>query len=122
LTSPCVLVITMGMDYVAPARMPFELQRAGFRVALLAPREALAAQTSYVDTIGHFPDGVKFKEWVGIVAGTVRAVNPALILPGEGPALRHPQRTGRLDPAVAGESGRLDGHDRQVVAVRACAP
>jgi len=88
LTSPCVLVITMGMDYVAPARMPFELQRAGFRVALLAPREALAAQTSYVDTIGHFPDGVKFKEWVGIVAGTVRAVNPALILPGDDITLR----------------------------------
>lgn len=88
MTSPCVLVITMGMDYVAPARMPFELQRAGFRVVMLAPREALAAQTSYVDKIGYFPDGVKLQEWVGIVAGTVRAVSPALILPGDDITLR----------------------------------
>jgi len=88
MTTPTVLVITMGMDYVAPARMPFELQRAGFRVALLAPRKALAAQTSYVDTIGYFPDGVKFQEWVGIVAGTVRTVKPALILPGDDVTVR----------------------------------
>jgi len=88
MTPPTVLVITMGMDYVAPARMPYELQRAGFRVALLAPGEALAAKTSYVDTIGHFPDGVKFQEWVAIVAGTVRAVKPALILPGDDVTLR----------------------------------
>jgi hypothetical protein len=88
MTAHTVLVITMGMDYVAPARMPFELQRAGFRVAMLAPRDALAAQTSYVDKIGYFPDGVKFQEWVGIVAGTVRAVNPALILPGDDITLR----------------------------------
>jgi hypothetical protein len=88
MTAPTVLVITMGMDYVAPARMPFELQRAGFHVAMLAPGQALAAQTSYVDKIGYFPDGVKFQEWVGIVAGTVRAVNPVLILPGDDITLR----------------------------------
>jgi hypothetical protein len=88
MSAPAVLVITMGMDYVAPARMPFELQRAGFRVAMLAPRAALAAHTSYVDTIGYFPDGVKFQEWVGIVAGTVRAVDPALILRGYDVTLR----------------------------------
>jgi hypothetical protein len=88
MTAPTVLVITMGIDYVAPARMPCELQRAGFRVAMLAPRDALAAHTSYVDKIGYFPDGVKFQEWVGIVAGTVRAVDPALILPGDDITLR----------------------------------
>ena len=73
----------MGTDYIAPARMPFELQRAGFRVALLAPRNALATHTEYVDQIGYFPDDVKFQEWVGIVVGVVRTIKPALILPGD---------------------------------------
>jgi hypothetical protein len=87
-SGPSVLVITMGTDYIAPARMPFELQRAGFRVAMLAPRNAFAAHTAFVDQIGYFPENVKFQEWIGIVAGTVRAVNPALILPGDDITLR----------------------------------
>ena len=65
---PCVLVVTMGTDYVAPARMPRELQRAGFRVAMLAPRDALAAHTAYVDHRDFFPDGVKLIEWIRIFA------------------------------------------------------
>jgi hypothetical protein len=87
-SAPLVLVITMGTDYIAPARMPFELQRAGFRVAMLAPRNAFAAHTAFVDQIGYFPEGVKFQEWIGIVAGTVRAMDPALILPGDDITLR----------------------------------
>ncbi len=86
--APTLLIITMGTDYIAPARMPRELRRAGFRVALLTPRESFAAHTEFVDQVGHFPVDVKFHEWVGIVVGTVRAVNPALILPGDDVALR----------------------------------
>jgi hypothetical protein len=67
---PAVLVVTMGTDYVAPARMPCELQRAGFRVGVLAPRRSFAACTAYVDEIGFFPDGVKLHEWVGVIAGS----------------------------------------------------
>lgn len=78
----------MGTDYIAPARMPFELQRAGFRVALLAPRNALATHTEFVDQVAFFPAEVKFDEWIGIVAGVVRAVNPVLILPGDDITLR----------------------------------
>ena len=83
-----VLVVTMGMDYIAPARMPFELQRAGFRVAMLCPANALAAQTEFVDQIGYFPENVSFQQWVSIVAATVHAVEPALILPGDDITLR----------------------------------
>jgi Carbamoyl-phosphate synthase L chain, ATP binding domain len=78
----------MGMDYIAPARMPFELQRAGFRVAMLCPANALAAQTEFVDQIGYFPENVSFQQWVSIVAATVHAVDPALILPGDDITLR----------------------------------
>ncbi len=83
-----MLVITMGTDYIAPARMPCELQRAGFRVAMLAPRHAFAAHTAFVDQIGYFPDDVKLHEWVGIVAGAARAVKPAMLLPGDNVTLR----------------------------------
>ena len=86
--SPPVLIITMGMDYIAPARMPCELRRAGFRVALLAPRNALATHTGYVDQIGYFPEDVKFQEWIGIVAGVMRTVQPVLVLPGDDITLR----------------------------------
>ncbi len=85
---PTLLIITMGLDYIAPARMPRELQRAGFRVAMLAPRNSLAAQTAYVDQVGYFPADVRLHEWIGIVAGTLHAVNPALILPGDDVTVR----------------------------------
>ena len=39
-----VLIVTMGIDYVAPARMPGELKRAGLRVGLIAPIGASGRQ------------------------------------------------------------------------------
>ena len=78
----------MGTDYIAPARMPFELKRAGFRVAMLAPRNALAARTAYVDQIGYFPDNATLFEWVLTLAGAVRSVNPTMILPADDVTLR----------------------------------
>ena len=83
-----VLIVTMGTDYVAPARMPCELQRAGFRVGVLAPRRSFAAQTAYVDEIGFFPDGVKLHEWIDLLAGAIRGLAPELILPGDDVTLR----------------------------------
>ena len=59
-----VLVVTMGTDAVAPARMPRELKRAGFDVTLLTPRDSLAAHTAFADRIGHFPEGVRLHQWV----------------------------------------------------------
>ncbi|MEO8136568.1 MAG: tripartite tricarboxylate transporter substrate-binding protein [Betaproteobacteria bacterium] len=85
---PQIDLSAVGTDYIAPARMPHELQRAGFRVAMLAPRNSFAAHTAFVDHIGYFPENVKLYEWVGIVAGAVRAVQPALVLPGDDGALR----------------------------------
>lgn len=86
--APRLLVVTMGIDYIAPARMPRELQRAGFRVALLAPRGSLAARTAFVDRISYFPEAANLLEWIRALAGATRADEPVLILPGDDIALR----------------------------------
>jgi biotin carboxylase len=86
--TPSVLIVTMGTDAVAPAGMPHELKRAGFDVALLAPRDSFAAHTAFAGRIGHFPDGVTLYQWVQALLGAMRAAAPALIFPGDEIALR----------------------------------
>jgi hypothetical protein len=85
---PSVLLVTMGTDYIAPARMPFELQRAGFHVTLLAPRASLAAHTAGVDRLGLFPDGVTLQQWIHMLVSAIDASEPALILPGDDNTVR----------------------------------
>jgi hypothetical protein len=88
MTRPAVLIVTMGTDYVAPARMPHELRRAGFEVAMLAPRESLAAHTAFVNRIGFFPEQVSLGDWIQALAAMIRAVGPELILPGDDVTVR----------------------------------
>jgi hypothetical protein len=83
-----LLIVTMGTDAVAPARMPHELTRAGFSVTLLAPRDALATHTAFVHNIGYFPPCVTLYEWVQALIGAVHATGPALLLPGDDVAVR----------------------------------
>ena len=131
--TPSLLIVTMGTDAVAPARMPYELSSAGFNVTLLAPRDALATHTAFVDKIGYFPPDVTLYQWVQAVAGAVRAVRPALILPGDDVAVRtlmqlalRPPEGLRSDvrderrrgPPFARATGELDRFDRQVATLR----
>jgi len=85
---PAVLVVTMGTDYVAPARMPRELSRAGFAVTLIAPKGALATHTGFVDKVGYFPENPTVYEWMQVLAGAVRRIQPLLVLPGDDITLR----------------------------------
>ena len=85
---PAVLVVTMGTDYVAPARMPRELSRAGFAVTLIAPKGALATHTGFVDKVGYFPKNPTVYEWMQVLAGAVRRIQPLLVLPGDDITLR----------------------------------
>ncbi len=82
-TSIPVLIVTMGTDYVAPARMPRELKAAGFSVAMLAPREALATQTRFVDKLGFFPERPTVFDWLQTLASAVQAVRPKFLFPGD---------------------------------------
>jgi Carbamoyl-phosphate synthase L chain, ATP binding domain len=83
-----VLIVTMGVDYVAPARMSYELRQAGFRVGVLAPSGALALRTGHVDFRGSFADGVSLHEWTRTIAEAARKTNPSLILCGDDLTLR----------------------------------
>jgi hypothetical protein len=85
---PAVLVVTMGTDYVAPARMPRELSRAGFAVTLIAPKGALATHTGFVDKVGYFPENPTVYEWMQVLAGAMRRIDPRLVLPGDDVTLR----------------------------------
>ena len=43
-----VLLAATATKWASPARLPYELGRAGFDVALIAPKEALVAQSRFV--------------------------------------------------------------------------
>ena len=105
---PWLLLVTVGIDYIAPARMPRDLQRAGFKVALLAPERSLAAHTAFVDRLAYFPEATNLLEWIRALAAAVRAVDPVLILPGDDIALRTMMQLvldppAGIDPAIQGE-------------------
>ncbi len=85
---PSALIVTMGTDYVAPARMPHELKAAGMRVALLAPRNALATHTRYLDHLGFIPDRPSVYLWLQVFAAAVAATKPDWLLPGDDTTLR----------------------------------
>jgi hypothetical protein len=85
---PSLLIVTMGHEHVAPARMPYELRRAGFSVSLLAPRGALATSTEHLDRLGMFPEPMSFRDWVHALIAAVRNAAPVMILPGDDLALR----------------------------------
>jgi hypothetical protein len=106
--APWLLVVTVGIDYVAPARMPRDLQRAGFKVALLAPESSLAAHTAFVDRVAYFPEATNLLEWIRALAAAIRAVDPLLILPGDDIALRTMMQLvldppAGIDPAMQSE-------------------
>jgi biotin carboxylase len=83
-----VLVVTMGTDYVAPARMPRELSRAGFAVTVLAPKDALATRTVHAAAIVRFPERASIYEWLHTVASTAQRSAAQLLLPGDDVTLR----------------------------------
>jgi len=63
-----VLLVASVPDWIGAARFPKALRDAGFSVTLLAPPNALAAHSRYVDQVAFF-------------AATVRSCNPRLIVP-----------------------------------------
>jgi glutathione synthase/RimK-type ligase-like ATP-grasp enzyme len=76
-----VLLAATATKWASPARLPYELVRAGFDVSLLAPKGALVAQSRYVAAFTPLPDSATPLQWTHLLAATVEAGPPRLIVP-----------------------------------------
>ncbi len=83
-----VLLVSTATRWYGTARIPRGLSRAGFDVALLAPRHALAEKSAFVARIGHLPDDATPMQWVFALAAMVKATAPRLLLPCDDTAFR----------------------------------
>ncbi|MEO6749250.1 MAG: hypothetical protein ABI294_06630, partial [Casimicrobiaceae bacterium] len=83
-----LLIATIGMEYVAPARMPRELKAAGFRVAMLAPEGAWATRTQYIDMLAHIPQRASLATWADVMLQLKAKIDPAYVLPGDDSTMR----------------------------------
>lgn len=86
--SPRVLVVTLAIDYAAPARLPWELQQAGCRVALIAPEGSLASHTPHVNRRAIAGGRGTLGAWAALVDREIEAFDPAIVLPGDDAAVR----------------------------------
>lgn len=84
----CVLLVATATKWVPAARMPSALSRAGFEVALLAPRGSLAEKSRYLAKIGHLADNATPLDWVYAFAAMVKATSPSLVVPCDDTAVR----------------------------------
>lgn len=72
----CVLLVATATKWLAAARMPSALSRAGFEVALLAPRGSLAEKSRYLAKVGYLADNATPLDWVYAFAAMVKATSP----------------------------------------------
>jgi predicted ATP-grasp superfamily ATP-dependent carboligase len=87
LAIPLLLAAT-STRWSSPARLPYELTRAGFEVTVLAPREALVTRSKYVTSVSTLPDGATPLQWAQLLAAAVRQSSPRLIVPCDDTALQ----------------------------------
>lgn len=83
-----VLLVATATKWLATARMPSALHRAGFDVSLLAPKGSLAEKSRFVHKVGHLADRASPLEWVYAFAATVKAVSPRVVVPCDDTAFR----------------------------------
>ena len=76
-----VLLAATAIKWTSPARLPRELVRAGFDVAVLAPKGALVAESRYVGSVTQLPDGATPMHWMYLLSACVESCAPRLIVP-----------------------------------------
>jgi hypothetical protein len=86
--NPTALLVATATTWLGTARMPRNLVKAGWTVALLAPRDSLAEASRFIRKIGHLPAGATQLQWVHAFAGMVRATAPRLVFPCDDTAFR----------------------------------
>ncbi|RFC40805.1 MAG: Carbamoyl-phosphate synthase L chain, ATP binding domain [Candidatus Nitrotoga sp. CP45] len=88
MTGKFVLLVSTATKWVSAARMPSALSRAGFEVALLAPRGSLAEKSRYLAKIGYLAANATTLDWVFAFAAMVKATSPCLVVPCDDTAVR----------------------------------
>jgi hypothetical protein len=83
-----VLLVSTATHWFGTARMPRALVHAGFDVALLAPKDSLAAKSRFVGRIGELPENATPRDWIFAFAATVKATAPRVVIPCDDMALR----------------------------------
>jgi predicted ATP-grasp superfamily ATP-dependent carboligase len=83
-----LLLVATATEWAGPARLPRELVRAGFHVSVLAPKRALLAKSRYVGSVTHLPDAATPMQWAYMLAASLGASAPRLIVPCDDTALQ----------------------------------
>ena len=109
---PTALLVSTGTLWIGTARFPRTMARAGFEVALLTPKGALAEKSRFVHRLAYVPDAANATQWVYAFASMVRAVAPAIVLPCDDMAFRllatlHAEPPPAMDPATHRELAAL---------------
>ena len=86
--APTVLLVATATKWLGAARIPRDLDKAGWSVALLGPKGSLAEHSRFVRRIGHLPDAATPLQWGYAFAAAVRATTPRLVLPCDDTAFR----------------------------------
>jgi len=76
-----ILLVASAPDWIGTARFPKALHGAGFSVTLLAPPNALAATSRFVDRVVSFPPQLSVYDWVYSLADAVRLAAPRMLVP-----------------------------------------
>lgn len=83
-----LLLVSTATHWLGTARVPRALAKAGFEVALLTPRNALAEKSAYVSKIGYLPDNATIGQWIAAFAGAADATAPRIVVPCDDMAFR----------------------------------
>jgi hypothetical protein len=87
-TDTPLLLVSTATHWIGTARVPRALAKAGFEVALLTPRNALAEKSGFVSKLGYLPDDATMGQWVVAFAGAVEATAPRIVVPCDDMAFR----------------------------------
>jgi hypothetical protein len=82
-----VLLACALPNWIGTARLPSALAHAGFGVTLLAPREALATKSRFVDRLVLLRAGWTRREWIEALRAAIETGSPRLVIPGDEAAL-----------------------------------
>lgn len=83
-----VLMVSTASRWLGTARMPRSLARAGFEVALLAPRGSLALHSRFVSRTSVLRDGSTPMQWLLSLVAMINQIDPGLVVPCDEVAIR----------------------------------